>query len=141
MSPRMRIDLLVNDFTYRAYHDSALIIFEGHFKRNYIHIRDVVNSFIHAINNMDQMKGEIYNVGLSDANLSKTELCHEIKKHLPNFTFVEEKIKKDPDQRNYIVSNVKIEKTGFLPKHSLSDGIKELIKGYTMLKNQNFGNF
>ena len=141
MSPRMRIDLLVNDFTYRAYHDSALIIFEGHFKRNYIHIRDVVNSFIHAINNMDQMKGEIYNVGLSDANLSKTELCHEIKKHLPNFTFVEEKIKKDPDQRNYIVSNEKIEKTGFLPKHSLSSGIKELIKGYTMLKNQNFGNF
>ena len=141
MSPRMRIDLLVNDFTYRAYHDSALIIFEGHFKRNYIHIRDVVNSFIHAINNMDQMKGEIYNVGLSDANLSKTELCHEIKKHLPNFTFVEEKIKKDPDQRNYIVSNEKIEKTGFLPEYSLSDGIKELIKGYTMLKNQNFGNF
>ena len=141
MSPRMRIDLLVNDFTYRAYHDSALIIFEGHFKRNYIHIRDVVNSFIHAINNMDQMKGEIYNVGLSDANLSKTELCHEIKKHLPNFTFVEEKIKKDPDQRNYIVSNEKIEKTGFLPKHSLSNGIKELIKGYIMLKNQNFGNF
>jgi nucleoside-diphosphate-sugar epimerase len=141
MSPRMRIDLLVNDFTYRAYHDSALIIFEGHFKRNYIHIRDVVNSFIHAINNMDQMKGEIYNVGLSDANLSKTELCHEIKKHLPNFTFVEEKIKKDPDQRNYIVSNEKIEKTGFLPKYSLSSGIKELIKGYTMLKNQNFGNF
>ena len=141
MSPRMRIDLLVNDFTYRAYHDSALIIFEGHFKRNYIHIRDVVNSFIHAINNMDQMKGEIYNVGLSDANLSKTELCHEIKKHLSNFTFVEEKIKKDPDQRNYIVSNEKIEKTGFLPKHSLSNGIKELIKGYIMLKNQNFGNF
>jgi nucleoside-diphosphate-sugar epimerase len=141
MSPRMRIDLLVNDFTYRAYHDSALIIFEGHFKRNYIHIRDVVNSFIHAINNMDQMKGEIYNVGLSDANLSKTELCHEIKKHLSNFTFVEEKIKKDPDQRNYIVSNEKIEKTGFLPEYSLSDGIKELIKGYTMLKNQNFGNF
>ena len=141
MSPRMRIDLLVNDFTYRAYHDSALIIFEGHFKRNYIHIRDVVNSFIHAINNMDQMKGEIYNVGLSDANLSKTELCHEIKKHLSNFTFVEEKIKKDPDQRNYIVSNEKIEKTGFLPEYSLSDGIKELIKGYTMLKNQNFANF
>ena len=141
MSPRMRIDLLVNDFTYRAYHDSALIIFEGHFKRNYIHIRDVVNSFIHAINNMDQMKGEIYNVGLSDANLSKTELCHEIKKHLSNFTFVEEKIKKDPDQRNYIVSNEKIEKTGFLPEYSLSDGINELIKGYTMLNNQNFGNF
>ena len=141
MSPRMRIDLLVNDFTYRAYHDSALVIFEGHFKRNYIHVRDVVNAFKHALNNIQSMKSEIFNVGLSDANLSKIELCQEIKKHLPNFTFVEEKIKKDPDQRNYIVSNDKIEKTGFMPKYSLSDGIKELIKGYAMLKNQSFGNF
>ena len=141
MSPRMRIDLLVNDFTYRAYHDSALVIFEGHFKRNYIHVRDVVNAFKHALKNMQSMKSEIFNVGLSDANLSKIELCQEIKKHLPNFTFVEEKIKKDPDQRNYIVSNDKIEKTGFIPKYSLSDGIKELIKGYAMLKNQSFGNF
>ena len=141
MSPRMRIDLLVNDFTYRAFHDSALVVFEGHFKRNYIHIRDVVNSFIHAINNFEKMKGEIFNVGLSDANLSKIELCHEIKKHIPNFVFVEEKIKKDPDQRNYIVSNKKLEGTGFLPSYTLSDGIKELIKGYTMLKNQSFGNF
>jgi nucleoside-diphosphate-sugar epimerase len=141
MSPRMRIDLLVNDFTYRAFHDSALIIFEGHFKRNYIHIRDVVNAFIHSLDNLDKMKSEIYNVGLSDANLSKLELCQEIKKHLPNFTFVEEKIKKDPDQRNYIVSNEKIEKSGFKPKYSLSDGVNELIKGYAMLKNQSFGNF
>ena len=141
MSPRMRIDLLVNDFTYRAYHDSAMIIFEGHFKRNFIHVRDVVRGFVHAIENFDKMKSEIYNVGLSDANLSKLELCSEIKKHLPNFTYVEEKLKKDPDQRNYIVSNEKIESTGFSPKHSLSDGIEELIKGYAMLKNQSFGNF
>ena len=141
MSPRMRIDLLVNDFTYRAVHDSALVIFEGHFKRNYIHVRDVVNAFIHAINNFDNLKSEIFNVGLSNANLSKIELCNEIKKILPNFTYVEEKIKKDPDQRNYIVSNEKIEKTGFNPKYSLSDGIKELIKGYSMIKNQSFGNF
>ena len=141
MSPRMRIDLLVNDFTYRAYHDSALIIFEGHFKRNYIHVRDVVNAFMHALNNLNKMKSEIFNVGLSDANLSKLELCEEIKKHIPNFTFVEEKLKKDPDQRNYIVSNEKIEKTGFKPVFSLSDGIKELIKGYSMIKNQSFGNF
>ena len=104
-------------------------------------MRDVVNAFKHALNNMQSMKSEIFNVGLSDANLSKIELCQEIKKHLPNFTFVEEKIKKDPDQRNYIVSNDKIEKTGFIPKYSLSDGIKELIKGYAMLKNQSFGNF
>jgi nucleoside-diphosphate-sugar epimerase len=141
MSPRMRIDLLVNDFTYRAVHDSSLIIYEGHFKRNYIHIRDVVAAFIHSINNIQTMKGQIYNVGLSDANLSKIELCEEIKKHLSNFVYVEEKYKKDPDQRNYIVSNKKIEKTGFKPKYSISDGIKELIKGYKMIKNQNFGNF
>jgi nucleoside-diphosphate-sugar epimerase len=141
MSPRMRIDLLVNDFTYRAYHDSSLIIFEGHFKRNYIHVRDVVRAFIHALNNLDKMKSEIYNVGLSEANLSKKELCEEIKKQIPNFTYVEEKIKKDPDQRNYIVSNEKIESSGFFPKFSLSDGIRELIKGYSMIKNQNFGNF
>lgn len=141
MSPRMRIDLLVNDFTYRAYHDSALVIFEGHFKRNYIHVRDVVRAFMHSLNNLEKMKSQIYNVGLSQANLSKKELCEEIKKHIPNFTYVEEKIKKDPDQRNYIVSNEKIESTGFLPKFSLSDGIDELIKGYSMIKNQNFGNF
>mgnify|MGYP001351175317 FL=1 len=114
MSPRMRIDLLVNDFTYRAFHDSSLIIFEGHFKRNYIHVMDVVRAFIHALNNLVKMKSEIYNVGLSDANLSKIELCEEIKKQVPNFTFVEEKLKKDPDQRNYIVSNKKIENTGFI---------------------------
>ncbi len=141
MSPRMRIDLLVNDFTYRAFHDSALIIFEGHFKRNYIHIRDVVKAFVHALNNLEKMKSEIFNVGLSNANLSKLELCGEIKKHIPSFTFVEEKLKKDPDQRNYIVSNQKIESTGFKPDYSLSDGIRELIKGYSMIKNQNFGNF
>lgn len=141
MSPRMRIDLLVNDFTYRAFHDSAVVIFEGHFKRNYIHVRDVVAAFIHGINNFSKMKSEIFNVGLSDANLSKLDLCREIKKQLPNFTFVEEKIKKDPDQRNYIVSNAKIEKSKFKPHYTIADGIQELIKGYTMIKNQNFGNF
>ena len=110
-------------------------------ERSYIHVRDVVNAFIHSLNNLNKMKSEIYNVGLSDANLSKLELCQEIKKHLVNFTFVEEKLKKDPDQRNYIVSNEKIEGTGFKTKYSLSDGIFELIKGYSMIKNQNFGNF
>jgi nucleoside-diphosphate-sugar epimerase len=141
MSPRMRIDLLVNDFTYKAFHDSALVVFEGHFKRNYIHVRDVVSAFIHGINNFEKMKSEIFNVGLSDANLSKLDLCKAINKQLPDFTFVEEKIKQDPDQRNYIVSNLKIEKTGFKPRYSIEDGVKELIKGYTMIKNQNFGNF
>jgi nucleoside-diphosphate-sugar epimerase len=141
MSPRMRIDLLVNDFVYRAFHDTTLIVFEGHFKRNYIHVRDVVTSFLHAINNFDKMKSEIFNVGLSDANLSKLELCAEIKKLLPNFVYIEEKIKQDPDQRNYIVSNKKIEATGFKTKYPILEGVKELIKGYTMIKNQNFGNF
>ena len=120
MSPRMRIDLLVNDFTYRAFHDSAVIVFEGHFKRNYIHVRDVVAAFIHGINNFEKMKSEIFNVGLSDANLSKLDLCKAINKQLPNFTFVEEKIKQDPDQRNYIVSNLKIEKAGFKPRYSIA---------------------
>lgn len=141
MSPRMRIDLLVNDFVYRAFHDTTLVLFEGHFKRNYIHVRDVVAGFLHAINNFDKMKSEIFNVGLSDANLSKLELCAEIKKLIPNFFYIEENIRQDPDQRNYIVSNLKIENTGFKPRYSIADGVNELIKGYSMIKNQNFGNF
>lgn len=140
MSPRMRLDLLVNDFTYRAVKDGFIVIFEGHFKRNYIHIRDVANAFIHGINNFENMKGEAYNVGLSDANLSKIELCEVIKKHVPNFTIMEAEIGKDPDQRNYIVSNDKIEATGFKPKFSLDMGIKELIKGYTIINNSKFAN-
>lgn len=140
MSSRMRLDLLVNDFTYRAVKDGFIVIFEGHFKRNYIHIRDVANAFIHGINNFDTMKGEAYNVGLSDANLSKLELCAKIKEHVPNFTIMEAEIGKDPDQRNYIVSNEKIEATGFKPQFSLDKGIKELIKGYTIINNSKFSN-
>jgi nucleoside-diphosphate-sugar epimerase len=140
MSPRMRIDLLVNDFTYRAVHDRAVVIFEGHFKRNYIHIRDVSRAFMHAIDNFEKMKDNAYNVGLSDANLSKIELCEEIKKQVPNFVYLEAPIGEDPDKRDYIVSNEKIEKTGFKPIYSLQDGIAELIKGYTILKNTKYGN-
>jgi len=140
MSSRMRLDLLVNDFTYRAVNDGFIVIFEGHFKRNYIHIRDVANAFIHGIDNFETMKGEAYNVGLSDANLSKIELCEVIKKQIPNFTIMEAEIGKDPDQRNYIVSNDKIEATGFKPKFSLDMGIKELIKGYTIINNSKFAN-
>jgi nucleoside-diphosphate-sugar epimerase len=140
MSSRMRLDLLVNDFTYRAVNDGFIVIFEGHFKRNYIHIRDVANAFIHGIDNFDTMKGEAYNVGLSDANLSKLELCEIIKKQVPNFTIMEAEIGKDPDQRNYIVSNDKIEATGFKPKFSLDMGIKELLKGYTIINNSKFAN-
>ena len=140
MSPRMRIDLLVNDFVLRALNDRFIVIFEGHFKRNYIHVRDVCNVFVHGINNFEKLKGQIFNVGLSDANLSKIELCERIKKHLPKFVFFEETIQKDPDQRNYIVSNKKIEKTGFLPKINIDNGIKELIKGYKMLSIKNHSN-
>jgi len=140
MSPRMRIDLLVNDFTYRAVNDRFVVLFESHFKRNYIHVRDVSRVFQHALDNHSKMKGEVYNVGLSDANVSKKELCEHIQKHLKDFIFIEEQIGKDPDQRNYIVSNEKIESTGFATEYSLDRGIKELIKGYTMLKNSLYGN-
>jgi nucleoside-diphosphate-sugar epimerase len=140
MSSRMRLDLLVNDFTYRAVNDGFIVIFEGHFKRNYIHIRDVARAFIHGIENFDKMKGEAYNVGLSEANLSKLELCVKIKEQIPSFTIMEAEIGKDPDQRNYIVSNDKIEATGFIPRFSLDMGIKELIKGYTIINNNKFSN-
>ena len=140
MSPRMRVDLLVNDFTYRAVKDGAVVLFESHFKRNYIHVRDVSKAFRHGISNFDIMRGEIFNVGLSDANISKWDLCGKIKRQLPNFKFIEATHAKDPDQRNYIVSNEKIEKTGFQPDNSLDLGINELIKGYKMLKNTRHGN-
>jgi nucleoside-diphosphate-sugar epimerase len=140
MSPRMRVDLLVNDFVYRAVHDRAVVIFEGHFKRNYIHIRDVVNVFLHGIKNFEAMKGKPYNVGLEDANLSKLELCDEIKKHLPNFVYLEAPIGEDPDKRDYIVSNQRILSTGFAPEWSLGRGIQELIKGYTILRNSLYSN-
>ena len=140
MSPRMRLDLLVNDFTYRAVNDSALVLFESHFKRNYIHVRDIALAFQHAIANQKTMSGEVYNVGLSDANVSKWELCEIIQKQLPNFTFMQAEVGVDPDQRNYIVSNEKIESTGFQTKYSLETGIKELIKGYRMIRNTKYGN-
>jgi nucleoside-diphosphate-sugar epimerase len=140
MSPRMRLDLLVNDFTHRAYTDRAVVIFEGHFKRNYIHIRDVARAFMHGIENFDSMKDQAYNVGLSDANLSKLELCEVIRKQLPSFEYLEAPIGQDPDKRDYIVSNDKIEKTGFKPQYSLEVGIKELIKGFSIIRNSKYSN-
>ena len=140
MSPRMRIDLLVNDFVYRAVHDRAVVVFEGHAKRNFIHIRDVSRAFLHGIENFETMKNQAYNVGLSDANLSKLELCAAIRKQLPGFVSLEAPIGEHPDKRDYIVSNAKIEATGFLPSYSLDAGIQELIKGYTILRNSRFGN-
>lgn len=140
MSPRMRLDLLVNDFVFRAFFDRFIVLYESHFKRNYIHIQDVSGAFIHSINNFDKMKSEIYNVGLSNANLSKKELCEIIKLKIIDLNIIINDFNKDPDQRNYIVSNDKLEKTGFIPKISISEGIDELIKGYKYFKKNNFGN-
>lgn len=140
MSPRMRLDLLVNDFTYRAVHDRFVVLFESHFKRNYIHVRDIARVFLHAIGSAERMTGQIYNVGLSDANVSKGELCERIRQQIPDFTFLEAPVGKDPDQRNYVVSNAKLEATGFKTSVSLDAGIAELIKGYAMIRNTRYGN-
>lgn len=140
VSPRMRLDLLVNDFTYRAFNDRFIVLFEAHFRRNYIHIRDVVQTFIMGIQKFDQMKGQIFNVGLSSANLSKMDLCQRIKEHVPGFTIMEAPIGKDPDQRDYLVSNAKIEALGWRPNYSLDTGIKELLKGYQMIRNSIYAN-
>ena len=139
-SARMRVDLLVNDFVYRAVHDRAVLIFEGHFKRNYIHIRDVARAFSHAIANFSSMKGKPYNVGLEEANLSKLELCAKIKSHLPQFTYVEAPIGEDPDKRDYIVSNQRILGTGFRTEWDLDRGIRELIKAFTILRQSKYAN-
>jgi nucleoside-diphosphate-sugar epimerase len=140
MSPRMRLDLLVNDFTYRAVTDRFIVLFESHFKRNFIHVRDVARVFLHGIDNFDALKGQIYNVGLSDANLSKLELCEKIRQYVPAFVIHESNIGKDPDKRDYIVSNEKIERTGFKPAFSLDAGIRELIKGFAMIRNTKYAN-
>lgn len=140
MSPRMRTDLLVNDFTYRAVHDRFVVLFESGFKRNYIHVRDVARVFLHGLENFSSMAGQIYNVGLSDANISKRELCERIQLQIPDFVFIDAPVGKDLDQRNYVVSNAKLEATGYLPTMSLDDGIRDLIKGFTMIKNMVYGN-
>lgn len=139
-SPRMRIDLLVNDFVYRAMTDRAVLIFEGHFKRNYIHIRDVARAFLHSIRNFGEMQGRPYNVGLSDANISKLELCAKIKASIPEFVYIEAPIGEDPDKRDYIVSNARIEATGYLPQYSIEAGIAELKKAYTILNVKRYSN-
>lgn len=140
ISPRMRLDLLVNNFVYRAFTDKFVILFESHFKRNYVHVRDVTRLFIFAINNPDKVKNEIFNFGLSDANISKYELCEEIKQQLPYFTFLDSPLGVDPDQRNYIVSNKKIESAGLKAEISLKDGICELVKGMGMFTSRPFSN-
>jgi nucleoside-diphosphate-sugar epimerase len=140
VSPRMRLDLLVNDFTYRAVNDGFVVLFEAHFMRNYVHVRDVARAFVHAMDNFDAMQGLAYNVGLSEANLSKLELCERIKLQVPGFYFVEAALGEDPDKRNYVVSNARIEATGYQPTVSLDNGIRELIKAYQVVKRIQFSN-
>jgi nucleoside-diphosphate-sugar epimerase len=140
MSPRMRVDLLVNDFTHRAVHDRFVVLFEGDFKRNYVHVRDVARVFLHGISEFERMRGQIYNVGLSEANVSKRELCQRIQAQLPDFVFLDAPVGQDPDQRNYVVSNAKLESTGYETSMTLDGGIAELIKGFAMLKNTVHGN-
>jgi nucleoside-diphosphate-sugar epimerase len=140
MAPRMRLDLLVNDFTWRAVNDRAVVLFEAHFRRNYIHIRDVVKAFLHGVDHAGAMRGNAYNVGLSEANLSKAQLCERIARHVPGFVWLEAPVGEDPDKRDYIVSNEKLEKTGWVPDVGLDDGIQELVKGYRMLRNGRFAN-
>jgi len=132
-SPRMRLDLLVNDFVYKAVKDKYIVLFEANFKRNYIHIRDVCHAFLYAIHHYKKFKGETFNLGLSDANLSKLELCKEIKSHVKSFEIVCSEIGQDLDKRDYIVSNKKIESRGYKTAYSLNDGIKELMKVFNFL--------
>ena len=132
-SPRMRMDLLVNEFVYKALTDKYITIFEKNFTRNYIHIRDVANTFEYMINNYDNFSGEVFNVGLSNANLTKQQLVEKIKEFVPNFAITYSDFYEDPDKRDYVVSNKKLEDTGWKPEWSLEDGIEELIKTYTIL--------
>lgn len=139
-SPRMRTDLLVNDFVLRAVRDRFIVLYEADFKRNYLHVRDAAEAFLHCLTNFDRLKDQPYNVGLSGANISKRELCVAIAKRLKEFYFSEHKLGEDPDKRDYTVSNAKIEATGFKAVHSLAEGIEELIKAYQILPFSPFGN-
>lgn len=140
VSPRMRMDLLVNDFVYRAVTDRAVVVFEGHFRRNFIHVRDVAKAFVHGIDRFDIMKDRAYNVGLDDANLSKLELCGVIQSVVPGFVYLEAPIGEDPDKRDYVVSNARILATGYRPEWDLERGIRELVKAYTVLRGRWHGN-
>ena len=139
-SPRMRLDLLVNDFTYRAVTDGFVVLFEAHFKRNFVHVRDVARAFAFALDNAPALAGGVYNLGLSEANLTKRQLCEVIRRQVPRFTFLEAEVGRDPDRRDYVVSNAKLEKAGFRAGISLETGIRELIKAYAVVRRQGYGN-
>lgn len=140
LSPRMRLDLLVNHFVHAAVHDGYIVLFEKDFKRNFVHVRDVVDCFIHAMENRAGMVGRVFNLGLDAANLSKAELAEKVKAQVPSFYIHYAEIGSDPDKRNYIVSNERLKQAGFVARRSLEDGIRELIKGYRMLGRGRFKN-
>jgi len=143
MSYRMRMDLLVQDFVYKAMTDGYLVLFESHFVRNYIHVRDIANTFLFMIENYDECNNNAFNVGLTSANCTKLELAQTIQKYIPDLVIVENNFKQDFDQRNYMVSNAKLESKGWKPEYSLEDGIEELIQGYQLIqkfKNKDFTN-
>lgn len=133
MSPRMRLDLLVNHFVYAAVTDGYLVIFEKDFKRNFVHIRDVADCFLHCLQHAPRMAGRPYNVGLDAANLSKADLARLIQQFVPSFYVHFAEVGTDPDKRNYIVSNQRLREAGFEARRSLEDGIRELLRGYRML--------
>jgi nucleoside-diphosphate-sugar epimerase len=139
-SPRMRVDLLVNDFVYRAVFDRTAVIFEGHFKRNYVHVRDAARAFLHAVDHFEAMRGRAYNCGLSSANLSKIELCQVIQAHIPDFVYMEAAVGSDVDKRDYVVSNARLEAAGWKPEYTLDDGIEELRKAYRIIKQKAYSN-
>jgi nucleoside-diphosphate-sugar epimerase len=141
VSPRMRTDLLVNDFVYKSIVDGYLVLFEAHFKRNYIHVQDIARTFQFVIENYDKCKGQAFNVGLSTANLSKLELAEKIKEHIPSLVIKQDDFKEDFDKRNYIVSNEKLESLGWKPIYDLDYGIKQLMAAYKIVINKNNQNF
>lgn len=143
VSYRQRMDLLVNDFVYRAFTDEFLVLFESHFLRNYVHVRDVANAFLHLIENYQTCNNNAFNVGLTSANMSKLQLAQKIKEYVPNLVIIEEQFKEDFDKRNYVVSNEKLESTGWNCNFSLDAGIQELLQAYKMIsnfKNKDFTN-
>lgn len=139
-SPRMRLDLLVNDFVYRAVTDGFLVIYEKDFRRNYVHVEDVAECFCFCLEHFEEMRGEAYNVGLDNANLSKAELAMKIKEHVPSLYIHYAEIGSDPDKRNYVVSNEKIRRKGFVARRSLDEGIKQLLRVYRMMPRNEFRN-
>ena len=136
-SPRMRTDLLVNNFVYKTITEGCLVLFQSKFKRNYIHVRDIAYTFLHCIKNYDKLNGEVFNVGLSNANLNKMELAETIKMYFPNLVIIENEFGKDIDNRNYIVSNDKLEATGWMPRYTIEKGIEELMSAYQMIITDN----